>query len=231
MTNEEALDKVRKLLALAGSENENEAALAAARAQAIMDKHQISQASLDVQEDGGAIGEETLDATRATWRGRLAVVVAKANGCKVWKDDGTIQIAGRPGAVNATRYLFDYCAKTIDRLAGNHKGNGRTFLNNYRLGCVDAISTAVREEKERTRAAAYEAAGGTSELIVLDRALARIADDAIAVDDWTKSRHKFSKASRSARADHQARAMGQRDGSSIYPGAGKGVTAGRKRIG
>lgn len=234
---EQAMEKVRKLLALAESENENEAAAAMGRAQAIMAKFQIETASLEIEpeESEGPIEtwDDPLDVSSATWRRHLARVLCDANGCFVFRSGKETRITGRAGAVSTVRYLFDFCCREIDRLAREHGGNGRTWLNNYRLGCVDAVRAAVKEAKDRARSEAYEAAGGGSELVVVDRALARIDEEAKAVEDYVRSRVQLSAASGSSyQRNASARAQGARDGRNIYSGGSrKSVGGGRRAIG
>jgi hypothetical protein len=60
MTRDQIIDKVRKLLALSESPNEHEAALAASKAQAFLEEHQLSM--LDIKtEEGPATSAERLD--------------------------------------------------------------------------------------------------------------------------------------------------------------------------
>lgn len=156
MTTQEAIDKARKLLALAASNtNPNEAATAAARAQEILDRHKLSAAMLEAEDP--TIKEavdfgEPLDEMKkvSTWKWSLAKSIADANSCRVYislsgmviagEMKSAIKIVGRPSDVAKTKYLYLYLVSETDRLTKvNGKGKGKTWCNNYRLGINDAV--------------------------------------------------------------------------------------------
>ena len=80
--------KIRKLLALAQSSNEHEAAAAAARAAALMAAHQIAEATLSLEPNAEstaeAIGEQVLEASSrvASWRRMLIGGLTRAFACR-----------------------------------------------------------------------------------------------------------------------------------------------------
>src|SRR6266446_4339831 len=91
----EALDKVRKLLRLATSANTNEAAAAAAKAQELIDRYQLTAALLTLDaatsiseepiEDFAAKGAPLDDRPRiGRWTSWLASRIAYYNGAKVY---------------------------------------------------------------------------------------------------------------------------------------------------
>lgn len=83
---EHVIDKVRRLLRLAESANEHEAAAAAARAQELMTRHRIELAALDVAGDEEVeLNETPVDefGRMVWWRHILASAVAEANGCRI----------------------------------------------------------------------------------------------------------------------------------------------------
>lgn len=163
MTHEEALAKVRKLLALGESDNEHEAALAVARAQAIMEEHDIAEADVD----GGGAEDEITEAVfgipgshrsgelgkKSTWQGELSYVIAKAHGCAaIWRlrrGSARLVIAGRPRDVAVAIEIKDFCHREIDRLTAKYSnGKGRSWGVSFRMGCVEAIRAAINEERE-----------------------------------------------------------------------------------
>ena len=83
-------ERIRKLLALADSPNENEAAAAAEKAQALMLRYGIEMAA--VAASGGerlAVDEHVVDGKVDPWRRMLAAAVARsAGGEVVWAPDG-----------------------------------------------------------------------------------------------------------------------------------------------
>jgi hypothetical protein len=106
MTHQQAIEKAVKLLRLAQSCNPHEAALAASRAQEIMDRHKLEGLSAEYNTDAlNRKPEEPIRDFKAdlmdpgtqseTWKGRLAATVAAVNECKVylfqvvfWQFDG-----------------------------------------------------------------------------------------------------------------------------------------------
>ena len=95
MTLEEAIAKAQKLLNLAESDNPNEAATAAAQAQKILDRYEISKAMMEEKGEEEPDNEEIaifesspLDsATKFNldkWRTRLADRIAKSNMCEIY---------------------------------------------------------------------------------------------------------------------------------------------------
>jgi hypothetical protein len=128
------LDRIKKLLALAAdASNEHEAALAAARAQELLLRHQLSESDLpnDQQEP---IGEHPLTAEEGEhpdkwgriepWRMSLAVEIAEALNCVVLairtarrRTAANLKIAGRRSDCEAATYLYRYLAREVNRLA------------------------------------------------------------------------------------------------------------------
>jgi len=117
---EQIIEKVRGLLALAKSSNPNEAALAAQRATALMQKYNLDQAQVDLSRNQPAYTKSAfaLESNRR-WRHRLMSLICNANFCQfVWyvgKRDGFI--LGRAVNIPAVRVLYDYLADSLDKMA------------------------------------------------------------------------------------------------------------------
>jgi Protein of unknown function (DUF2786) len=175
-----ALARVRKLLALATSPNPHEAAVAAARAQAIIETHRL-QAWLDaerrVEADADPIvdaREEPLDVGRRLrkWKIVLAATLAEANGCIAYTvergREQAIVLVGRGRDRAAVGELWGWLVKRIEWLSATHgAGRSRQWHEAFRIGVVDAIA-------ERLRASAEEVRAGldSSALVVVDPARA-----------------------------------------------------------
>lgn len=245
MTHSEALARVAKLLRLAKSDNPNEAAVAAAMAQEIMDRFKLQAA--DVELDGKPkapepdepirnFGAVPLDTVAGTWRVRLAVAIAAANQCKPYLQRG-ICLIGRPSDVETCRYVYAWLAGEVERLAGVHaRGNGRTWANNFRIGVVDAIAAKLREQHRATveavRSEAF-ATGGEGAIVLVQQSIARVEQRAASVENWAAQNMKL-RAGRSSsfRSDFGAREAGLRAGQTVRVGAAKGgLTGGHKALG
>lgn len=221
MTHEEAVAKAVKLLRLATSSNPNEAALAASKAQEIIDRHNIQSAALTLAQNGRAepdepikdFGCDPLDpgvGKIATWTWRLFLVIGNANGCKGYaarNHGGGIGVVGRPSDVATVRYLYAWLRKEVDRLAARDaRGFGATYANNFRNGVVDTIgqrmeaqrketqAATVREAIEEAKAAAPEAEqaqAGQFAMIRVNNAIARVEKRGEETQDWIKKNMKL----------------------------------------
>jgi len=239
MTHDEALQRVKKLLALSQSDNEHEAALAMGRAQALMERFKIETATLDepdTPDEPIEVWDDPLDnESRSTWKGRLGITLSRANGCTTYKSGRSQIITGRASNVQTVRYLYRYCVRSIDSLAlANGRGNGRTWINNYRLGCVQAIGDAIRDEREATRSEMREAVAGDSmALIRVDNAITNIINEEKDSDRHMRAKVKLvSSRGSSSRYNSSARSAGRSDGAGIYGSGSMGsIGAGSRRIG
>jgi hypothetical protein len=233
MEHSEVVAKIVKLLRLASSDNPHEAALAASRAQELMDRHKVESWMLDGKgepEEDIANFSSRDDALNpgekktATWKWRLALALAKANAVELYVKGGPIFMVGRPSDVQTVRYLFAYCANAIEALVTKQgKGHGRTWYNNYRLGCVDAIRESLKKERERLRgemrreAQAAHVTGAA--LVRVNTALAKLDERVAETRGWVKANMKLRKSySAGSRHDPNARELGQRDGATINMG-------------
>lgn len=162
MNHNEALEKAKKLLRLSQSSNPHEAALAASRAQEIIDRFKIEKFTLEFDEAAPAPDEpihnfagDPLDNSGKadTWKIRLAQMIAKQNQCKLYLNRG-ICLIGRPSDAAAVRYLFAWLSREIERLAQDHcAGYGRNYFNNFRIGAAETVATRLQEQAEATRQA------------------------------------------------------------------------------
>lgn len=142
MTDETILVRIKKLLALATSSNPHEAAVAAAKAQALLLQHNVAMAdvdALDLRKEGvdrfdwSDIVNESNKSME--WRDKLFHAVAGTMWCKGWSDDQRTElyrdsmrrlrwrikrrttIIGRPSDVEVARYLYEFLIKTGERLS------------------------------------------------------------------------------------------------------------------
>lgn len=214
MTKDEAIEKVRALLALASSNNEHEAANAAARAAAIMERHRIDAAMLieaeheaDVEAEAFSMNRDILadrDHDRLpAWYWGLAWGIATANSTRPRRGTGRVYFVGRPSDAAASVYMLNAIANDVDRLAAAyvaaHPGRrSRAIGKAFRLGCSRTIAVRlgkVRRETADTIRGELVAAQDTAALVRLDSALARQVADAAALDAFLESGGvKYSKA-------------------------------------
>ena len=120
------LDKVRKLLAMANSAtaNENEAAIATAKAMELLAQHNLDMATVGESRTSSNRQDTKRAGGLYSWQRQLWNAVAELNFCKYWYIPGTgrgqqyqHRVLGRRENVVATEVLADYLQKTVDRLA------------------------------------------------------------------------------------------------------------------
>jgi hypothetical protein len=227
--------------------DEEEAALAAARMQGLIDKYKISEAELNVDDDD----EVEVDCHSfyeeggnrfVRWRLQLAVSLAHNNNCRVVKTQGSkskrtgkvivaqVQIIGTEGNVATCKYVFMYLCNEIERLskealvkynrANPHEKGGKGFSVSFKVGAVMSISKRLREQRRET------VAENETAMVLFDK-------ENRAVDDWMKENLNLprtcSPMTASSRAGYSA---GQAAGKNltIGPNSGKAVTSGPKAL-
>jgi len=177
------LDKIRKLLALAQGGNENEAALAAAKAAELIAKYEVDSAQLEV--DGGEVRPDPLESLafdrqreNESWKGYLMVGIERLLGVKVWNDGGRLTIYGRRSKINTFTYTYAYLCAEVQRLAdAGYLEATRQRVNptrvpalrwkpSFRLGCAGRLQQRLIEAA-KTNAAQLAASEGA--LVVLNR--------------------------------------------------------------
>lgn len=233
-----AMRKAAALLRLAQSDNPHEAALAAARAQEIIDRYKLNIASATTDNAAAVESSEPVqnfdrdplaqDATVQRWKCYLAMGIAKGNQCMVYTCGTAICLIGRASDVATVRYFFTYLVGEIERLAEKHcRGCGRTYWNNFRIGAAETVTQRLEESRAQTienvKAEAL-ANGGESALVVVNNSLALMKKKAHEVDLWAASNMKLRNRSAGKTRHHEsARDAGRRAGRSIPLGANSGA--------
>ncbi|MHA1572976.1 MAG: DUF7168 domain-containing protein [Alphaproteobacteria bacterium] len=250
MNIDQAIDKARKLLALSTSDNPHESAQAAARAQSILDKYEISRAMLAAGDDSGSfeINEPVEDfakkgapvdygKTIASWKAQVANVVAQVNDCRVYTSrncaNRTIEIVGRAGDVQKVRYLYAYLVRETERLCSRDgRGCGRTWRNNFRHGVVSTVAEALRAARKSAADEMKRAAGDDSRaLVCIDKALARLDARRREVDAFCSANLRLRAGSSSGRGDKGAYARGKEAGREVSLGGARGALgAGTRQV-
>jgi hypothetical protein len=164
------LEKIRNLAE--GATTENERLTAMATLQKEMRKYQITEAMLNHTEpqpmhmsmlyDGGK--------NRSHWREHLASVLCYFNGAMHMIAGGRISLLGQKDDCERITLLFSAFVAEIEYLASLHK-NGKTWSNNYRLGCGDAIYWAMEKAQNEANAEARGEAATSSALMLVNNAI------------------------------------------------------------
>lgn len=194
-----ALEKVRKLLALArdGGATENEAETAARQAAAIMRKYQIDAAETLMREmdDDVAFSRELAAANPdargghrfehvASWVGYVAVGVADLFDCVVdivqTRDGAKVRYSGLESDAKVASWTHDYLCATIFRLSRTSEyRSSRSAATAFRVGAgsrVQARLFAMRAERDRQDAALRANGSSCTALTVIDRKRAIVGE-------------------------------------------------------
>ena len=115
----ELFKKVKKLLKLAESANEHEAALAASRAADILEKYNLDMAEMETEPDEVDENGVAMKSSKpAAWMESLLFTVVGTYFCRsIVHGKGRYTIVGSKADVEVARYTFDYLYGMVDRLA------------------------------------------------------------------------------------------------------------------
>jgi hypothetical protein len=162
------LDRVRKLMALAGSNpNEHEAAAAAEKAQALLIEHNLSLSDIKTLNDDDTILDIEIDNSVVTpsnpWRRPLALRVAQMYFCtyyySVRGNNNVHTFVGQRHNIDVAKMMFVYLEKTVKRLSNEgakqfSKSEWSPYVVAFRNACsvrlchriLDRIEAAKRGE-------------------------------------------------------------------------------------
>ena len=201
---EDPVEKVRRLLKLAQSDNPSEAANAMAMAQRIMARHRVTEAQLE-QPDLDEIAlwrDEPLErgGAIAGWRQALGGAIAEANDCLCLLStepdaDGqyVLTVAGRRADFDAVLVMYRWIIDRIDaiaraqarRHAAGHGARmmGRRWIESFRQGAAAEVEVRVHRERRRQVRALAVDPKTASALAVRHDAVDRWAEENIAQEE------------------------------------------------
>lgn len=206
------IERIRKLLAMAGDKSsEREAAIAASRAAKLMAEYNVAMADVianDLRNDGNVVNETMTDMTYAraypVWINSLSIIVARLFDCEVrltnkyWaKDDVNhvqLSIFGYKSDVEVAKYVFIFLLTTAQRMAQNawDKKSDRyksqvsghvSWKRQYCLGIVDGIEGRLHELYKKPEVVA---SSGTS-LVVMKK---EIIEKKFGVFEYTQTHYE-----------------------------------------
>jgi len=178
MSDNKVLGRVKRLLQLSRSDNEFEAAQAAAKAAAMIEEHQLSEAMLRLDDEDARPAEKIVEEyplegeaqhqpwqqmhKKVTWKSNIAWGVSRAVGCRYWYSrTNQMRAFGRESAVQAWSYMCLYLFNEVDRLVEEgwqkqlakrvSKSSARAWKNAFRVG---ASMTICERLEDAARAAA-----------------------------------------------------------------------------
>jgi hypothetical protein len=227
---DKVIDRVRKLLALAGNNTSSaEATVAAAMANKLIEEHRLSTADLEGKED--SFVEPIVEADDYVyqsgrinpWKANLVRVLTRFYGCAYWNDCtweitgrqvSRYRLVGRQSDIQLVNFMYAWLSTECTRLSASEaKGRGRVFVASYCEGFVDGINIQFKASRLQAQATATSAA-----IVKID---ARGEESKTALYNMhTNLRTK--KSSSYSQRDGQAFAAGQSRGKSVHLGASIG---------
>ena len=154
----DVLDRVKKLLALAGSPNVHEAAAAAAKAQALIAAHRLEGLLAAEAEAEVAIEERILESARRfrRWKAVLASGLARVNGCLAYTRargrETELVVAGPAEALDAVQTLYEGLVPRLQWLSADHGGKrDKRWHDDFRVGAAATITARLRQSAEAER--------------------------------------------------------------------------------
>lgn len=158
------IGKIRKLLALANSTNEHEAALAAAHAQRLLSDHNLAMADIapDNRPQSADRVETAVSKTLPKWVRHLSAGVSGAFDCQAIHHPATgkMTFIGVGADVEIAAYTFAYLDRTIRKLCSGYlkihasstipKRHRELMRQSYYLGAVSTITARLRTQKTET---------------------------------------------------------------------------------
>lgn len=118
-TQEDIIRKVKALLARSRSQNEHEAAVAAAKAQEILQQYNLDLSLLEDAPKPEYVRENITLETMRVWRKRLAHRLAQFNFCKFffWRGSHNGAFVGEPHNIEVVKALYAYLSHELEQIA------------------------------------------------------------------------------------------------------------------
>jgi uncharacterized protein DUF2786 len=158
------IEKIKKLLALANSSNEHEAALAAAHAQRLLSEHNLGMADIEASHKPDKADKIEMEAakTLSKWMRHLSAGVCNAFDCQAIHHPATgmLTFIGVGADAQVAAYTFTYLVRTVRKLCSTYMklhvsdtiaGRNRALRRqSYCLGLVSTITERLGEQKVYT---------------------------------------------------------------------------------
>jgi hypothetical protein len=223
---DKVIERVKKLLALAGNNTSSaEATTAAALANKLIEEHRLSIADLEnkegsfiepIVEDEGYIYQSG----RITqWRASLVRILTHQYGCVHWNDCtwesgrqvSRYRLIGKKSDIELVNFMYSWLSTECTRLStAEAKGRGRVFVASYCEGFVDGINIQFKASRIQAQATATSAA-----IVKID---ARVKESEEAMYGMHKNLRTVKSKSYSQR-DSQAFGVGQQRGKAMHLGS------------
>jgi Protein of unknown function (DUF2786) len=158
------IDKIKKLLALASSCNEHEAALAAAHVQRLLAAHNLAMADISASKRAEKADRIEMDVAKSLpkWFRHLSASVSSVFDCQAIHHPATgkMTFIGVGVDVQVASYTFTYLERTVRKLCAGYlkryagstiTGRQRNLMReSYYLGAVSTITRLLQDQRKKT---------------------------------------------------------------------------------
>ena len=204
---EQIIEKILNLMSLSKSDNPNESALAAKRAQEMIERHRIDDAEIkrarqeDAQRGTGAVNIFLIrKAGRLyVWQHLLAAAIAEENYCRYMTNGEDMLVAGSREDALLVGWLYEVFANEIQGMFDTMYDSNHPFIlqmkgismdkrksrNSFFLGATTRIGERLKEARAKARKQAQKEAGSQEGLV-------RINDSIAALDVWEQRVVKYA---------------------------------------
>jgi hypothetical protein len=156
------VERVKKLLALAGSPNVHEAAAAAARAQTLIEKHRLESllnpdsTELEPVTDGRDAPLEVGKRIRK-WKVLLAMALGENNGCVAYTTQNgavtSLLLAGRESDRASVLAMWSFIVARIEWASATEgRGHNRRWHEGFRIGAAEVVAARLADAGREARA-------------------------------------------------------------------------------
>ena len=173
---EKLIDKIKKLLALAGNNsNESEAMAAMAKVQELLAENNLSMADIpegEREDDDETVMENYSDKKRhQKWQVILLLALAKINECEYFAyHDNTRVIVGRKNRIEIVRSMADYLFSLVERETKAAKADHtRQWITDFKLGMAVRIAQRLKERHAQDTESTVISSNGQQGAIILRR--------------------------------------------------------------
>lgn len=162
--------RLQKLMARATDDrgtDENSAAIAMAKLQAMLAEYNLEMSQVSADE-----GEASVDAAREKlalvipaefeWQSELLEAITRCNFClgsRDWNRKRIYTLVGRSVNIKATVQVYTYLVGTIDRLCPIVDGRRQKAILSFKKGCSDRLRSRLWQQRSESEAASQAARG------------------------------------------------------------------------
>ena len=176
------LGKVRALMAktMANGCSEAEAMAALAKARAMIDAYEISDAELSLtKEEKAVFADSASKLDKHGIRNGMAMAIARFTGCEVWRNSaGGLTFCGLRSDADFAHWLVDSLAQFGQSELANYLasgsaqvGNRRLLINGFVAGFSSRVSARINAMSDESQAASRAKSNGTALVLVKENAI------------------------------------------------------------